>query len=741
MNTLEPISAFQALLADAKTDFQRRLIVIHGERDWGRSQLVLLQDSLPGSESFSRCVWISDSQPEKCEAFTCSKARQLLGQEVDCLVYDAFAGLNPDALGVSVGALRGGGVLILLCPDLDQWSSFLDPDYRRLLVHPFVAEQLTHNFLQHLSNTILRASQALLIGPYGARFTEGVSKSPDTKPECTRVSESVNIDSFHWLTDDQRQAVKGIVNVVKGHRRRPLVITSDRGRGKTTALGVACVELIKQGVRKVLVTAPRLDAVQPLFQHAAEGLGIKIETQPILSHHDATVHFIAPDKLLRNLPKADVLFVDEAASIPTSMLEALVKHYSRVVFATTVHGYEGAGRGFAVRFKALLSVVAPQWRELVMSQPVRWAPNDPLEAWLFDALLLNSTISDTDLFGDIDLSQTEIIQLNRAALLEDESRLKEIFGLLVLAHYQTTPSDLRNLLDGPNIRVWVMLIEGRVVATALVADEGGFGAGLLDAVWKGERRFRGHLIPQTLSAHGGIANSPMMSYQRIIRIAVHPTLQRKGLGMKLLDCIIDKAVSQGVDMVGSSFGLTEDVLCFWQRSGMVPVRLGVTRDTCSGAHSALMLMSLNEKSDELLDVTRVRFLEHLPYQLGNLFQLLEPELVAGLMLGADDYEGVELDEQDWLDVYSFAQGYRVFEVCSASLWKLLCCCIGHLDVQQALGHKYCDLLIYSVLQSRPLPWVAKRLGYSGKKELLSAMREAVDIICQQRLRLHSQLVH
>ncbi|MFP3345534.1 tRNA(Met) cytidine acetyltransferase, partial [Halomonas sp. SIMBA_159] len=80
--------------------------------------------------------------------------------------------------------------------------------------------------------------------------------------------------------------------------------------------------------------------------------------------------------------------VDEAAAIPAPMLQKMLSSYSRVVFASTIHGYEGTGRGFAIKFTSVLDAMTPQWRACSMTSPIRWAAGDPLERWLFETLLL-----------------------------------------------------------------------------------------------------------------------------------------------------------------------------------------------------------------------------------------------------------------------------------------------------------------------------------------------------------------
>ena len=80
-----------------------------------------------------------------------------------------------------------------------------------------------------------------------------------------------------------------------------------------------------------------------------------------------------------------------------------------------------------------------------------------------------------------------------------ENDLRDLFGLLVLAHYRTTPFDLRQLLDGPNLDLFVLRYRGRILATALVAREGGFDTQMAHAIWSGDRRPRGHLLAQSLA--------------------------------------------------------------------------------------------------------------------------------------------------------------------------------------------------------------------------------------------------
>ena len=136
----------------------------------------------------------------------------------------------------------------------------------------------------------------------------------------------------------------------RGRRRRPVVLTSDRGRGKSAALGITAGRLLAERPRRIVVTGPSKRAVGPVFRHAACVLGAE----------PSTLRYVPPGELLLSLDDADVVWVDEAATLPVPLLERLLRGHPRIAFATTVHGYEGTGRGFTVRFRGVLDAVAPR---------------------------------------------------------------------------------------------------------------------------------------------------------------------------------------------------------------------------------------------------------------------------------------------------------------------------------------------------------------------------------------------
>jgi tRNA(Met) cytidine acetyltransferase len=651
--------------------------------------------------------WCGDTAPAGVTALAEGGFQRLLGQEIGALVFDAWAGFDPDAFGALSGCIRAGGLLVLLVPALAEWSAYHDPQNVRIAVAPCHADQVSGRFLSRLAGVIRADSRLLLFeAGRGLRLPEPTAVPP---PDDGWLSDGP------CRTTDQRQAVEALIRVATGHRRRPAVLISDRGRGKSAAFGIAAAELVERGRNRILLTAPRPESAAAVLDHAER-------VQP---GSGACIRFVAPDELVREPPAADLLLVDEAAAIPMPVLERLLRHYPRIAFATTVHGYEGTGRGFTLRFSQVLDRLSNSWKRLELARPIRWAAGDPLEHLVFRMLALDAEPADSAAFGALaGATGYELTRLERDALARDERLLAELFGLLVQAHYRTRPLDLRHLLDGPNLSVYALCRDGHVAATALVASEGGFDQDTADAIRAGRLRPHGHLLPETLAAHQGLRRAPLLRCGRIMRIAVHPALRRRGLGSRLVQDITDRLASAGYDYVGASFGASPGLLRFWQGLDWQAVRLSIHRSAASGAHSAVYIRAVSPAGATLLAEARERFFAQFPHQLSDSLRELDPELVALLLRRGDDYAPAPSAADDE-DLRAFGFDQRLPEVTIGSLWRLALGQLMRDRVRLRLNDAELAILVMRVLQKHSWQDCARTLGFSGRRQALAALRQSV----------------
>jgi tRNA(Met) cytidine acetyltransferase len=365
-----------------------------------------------------------------------------------------------------------------------------------------------------------------------------------------------------------------------------------------------------------------------------------------------------------------------------------------------------------------------------LETPIRWAENDPLENLVFRCLMLDAESVEDKYVKGVNADNVTVEKLNREALVNDDQTLSQLFGLLVTAHYRTTPNDLRNLLDGPGVSVYVMRStsssnnekgKGHVVATALVSAEGEFSDELTDAIFTGKRRPRGHLIPQSLVTHLGIKQAAKLRCARVMRIAVHPVIQGRGLGSKLVNVIHREVEAQGFHMIGVSFGATAGLMKFWRTQGMCPVRVGFRRDHSSGEHSVMMLRPLARQGDEVYQLACSRLFADLPYCLADSLQDLDCAVAAECLRNGSTEE-FKSNNSDERTVTAFANGERSYEDCSAALWRYTVA--GLMNPESFLNITERDLLIARVLQKRSWKDVAMLCGLTGRTEVVNGLRTA-----------------
>jgi len=348
-------------------------------------------------------------------------------------------------------------------------------------------------------------------------------------------------------------------------------VQGDRGRGKSALIGRAVKEFRSNNSAKdrtISLCATRRSACDVLLKHA-----------------DQTIPFLSIQHALKT--QHDVLLVEEAGSIPIAILEKLLSLSQTIVFATTVQGYEGAGRGFAIRFAKRLNSIAPDRLVLKPVQPVRWSAGDPVEAFINDVFLLENDITALPATRTLAPSSAKVEQIDAINLLGDESLLKDIYGLLVQAHYQTTPADLRNILDKQSLLVFAQRCEGVLTGAALVALEGNISIPLHTPIVEKKRRLHDQIIPQLLAQSAGQGHGLGSRYARIVRIAVHPAIQQQGFGTHLFKQIT-QILATRIDCVGASFGANESTLSFWLKLGLTPIHYGYRTNPRSGLRSACL---------------------------------------------------------------------------------------------------------------------------------------------------------
>jgi tRNA(Met) cytidine acetyltransferase len=644
-----------------------------------------------------KTLWLSDDTIDAQTTLSMKKATTVLGQEYQAVVFNSHPNINKNiafdanAFGAVVGTIVAGGYLLLLTPELSQWT---DNSY---FIQRFIA--------------LLKRTPTIF-------YTKDQSPLPLITP--TALLPEIN----ETLISEQQTVFNAMLRVRQGHRRRPLLLTSDRGRGKSTLLGKLAAYLLQQGCSNIIVTAPSRKIAETLLNAAmvtVENLDNRYELLKGLQ-------FLAPDELHQQKPNADLILVDEAASLPLPMLGDFVKQHSRIIFATTEHGYEGNGRGFAIRFRSLLDKLCPQWKQAHLEQPFRWLINDPLEKFSFELLLLNAEIAD---LNDVCIHQLagvayQIERIEPRQLLANETLLGEIFGLFVNVHYQTKPSDLVRLLDDKQYQIFTLRYQTHLIATALMVREGGFSQPLAEEIYYGNRRPQGHLVPQLLATHAGIKEAPCYYADRIMRIAVHPKVQGCGIGSYLLKYLTRYSKQHNkVDYIATSFGATSELLSFWRKAGFQTVQIGIKRDASSGAHSIVMLQSFTQNGQYLQARAGDHFHTALPLLLADPLRYLEAPLVANLFKLFSQKKRLDLSRSEQDALVGFTEQQRGYENSIAIIYKLTLYCLSQSHQSLNLTPQELQILIAKVLQKHHWLSLAKLTNIKGKKQSMALLRQAV----------------
>ncbi|AEC52345.1 hypothetical protein PNA2_1430 [Pyrococcus sp. NA2] len=677
------IKLTETALAEAISKFHRRMIVLQGEtlekaklagilaggaarilseyipefldrklRDEDKIEVLYATDAL-GEETYGRKRFeefrkhFSVLAPNaELTSVTFKYSRDILGRTFDILILDLSYDYSPNDLGRIIETVRGGGLIFILTNPFEKWKDMWTGFHKSLVTPPYTIEDVKKRFNRRLIRKFTEHKGIYIINADKGKVERkpGKSRSQAKLPEREKVE--VPSDAKFprelyelCLTKGQVEVLKAFEDLIDNPGM--IVLTADRGRGKSVSVGIASVGLAVTSKRKrfrVVVTAPELENVQSLLRFAEKSLKVLGYKTKIVKENGLIKEVYARGIGIRYYPptkgyrqKADLYIVDEAAGIHVPILHRYLEK-DRIVFSSTIHGYEGAGRGFSVKFLKKAREKR-EYKEIHLSVPIRYAEGDPIEKWLFDVLLLDAEpVKLTE--EDYELIRKKEVYLEEPDLDDwfenDREDLRHFVGIYVLAHYRNRPSDVALLADAPHHEARVLRLKnGKIVTAIQIAKEGGIPKAVIDKMAKGYRP-PGNIIPDMMVKHHYAKEFAKLRGYRIVRIATHPDAMDLGLGSKALELLVKEAEEKGLDWVGSGFGASEELIRFWVRNGFAVVHLSPTRNPVSGEYTAIVIKPISEKAKEIVKKANDEFRLRLTEWLGDTHRDLEPEIARWL---------------------------------------------------------------------------------------------------------------
>ena len=535
-----------------------------------------------------------------------SDTHKVLGNTYGMLVLQDFEALTPNLLARTVETVEGGGIVVFLLSSLNSltqlYSLTMDVHARlRTESHQHVVPRFNERLVLSLSkcsscilmddelnvlptSTHVRAIKPVPTNPDGslAIETEGMAASAELKELQESLSDVQPAGALvsRCKTLDQGKAVVSFLDAASEKTLRSTVaLTAARGRGKSAALGLAIAGSIGMGYSNIFVTAPSPENLRTLFEFIFKGLddldykehldydlvestnpafGNAIVRVNVYRTHRQTVQYIQPQHYAK-LAQAELLVIDEAAAIPLPIVKQMLGPYL-IFLCSTVNGYEGTGRSLSLKLIQQLRSQGAKvdnkkdkdgnsggrtFREIILQEPIRYAPGDVIESWLNKLLCLDAA----DYIPPVPSrlphpDECELYFVERDTLFSghaaSEAFLQRVMSLYVSSHYRNTPNDLLLLADAPAHQLYVLLgpvDESKsslpdVLAVVQVALEGTVSKKSATASLAAGQLPQGDLIPWTVGQQFQDSEFPGLSGARIVRIAVHPEIPRAGYGSR-----------------------------------------------------------------------------------------------------------------------------------------------------------------------------------------------------------------
>lgn len=559
----------------------------------------------------------------------------ILGNTFNFLIIE-FDKITPNILIKTIETVSGGGIIILIINDFEKLkeSIFWSRIFKKLFEKNF-SIFLDSNF--NLKNEIFLPKIEI-------KNKENYEFSAKTK--CQEIF----LKKYILLLKN-----KEYNNEIN---KELIFLTADRGRGKSTSLGILVSYYIYYKINKIIhLTAPKLENLKTMFFHILETLKklnfkdseIKVSYKnkliykiEIIKNFYQKIVYINPFEDIEDYP--DLIIIDEAAAIPIPNLKKLIK-CRNIFLSSTIGGYEGTGKSLNLKFIKNLNNILIKRETLNLS--IRYSFNDLTESWINESFLLN--INPNPLNYLPALENCKLFFINKKYLFSNlpktELILKDLYSLFVSSHYKNSPDDLKLLSDNENHLIFCLLFklndsnEYKIISSIHVALE---NSNCLET--------DGNLIPNVINQHYKIKLGTGL---RIVRISVHPKFIRFGYGSKSLHEIkqlfpiiselnnelninnfsneesifisTNNKEIKKINWIGASMGANKEILNFWKKNNFEPIYLKSKPNKITGENSCIVLNNNNNNK-----ITKL-FKEKLINKLSFSFKELDTNLIYKLL--------------------------------------------------------------------------------------------------------------
>ncbi|AEE93424.1 ATPase of unknown function [Acidianus hospitalis W1] len=571
-----------------------------------------------------------------------SSSEKYLGESFDLTILDAVDDFRPNYISRLVDLTRGGGLVIIYSDDISDINKL----YKFSLTRNGIVKNLFENRFIKMA---INSRGIILVNDNDIKF-KPFSSSEVSKPHKKSYDKTIPKSLYDLcLTDDQVKLIREFDFVLeKG--KRILIVTAPRGRGKSAGVGLALSFYVKRTLSKptnVIITSPSYYSSQAIIQFLEEGLrALKIRYKKKISKEgkimkisagEVNIKWTSPD--LAKDENGDLIIVDEAAALGIENLEYIRNSWDKIVFISTIQGYEGSGKAFMKYINSL-----DNSQIVKLDYPIRYAKGDPVEKFIYNVMLLDAE-------PEVYRNNTQFMEITQEDLFSNEELLRQIYGILVSAHYRNSPDDLMFLGDMAFQRIFTIGYN----AVAEIVEEGELDETTEDHILNGEEN-EGNLIPHRIIKYMRIRNFGKLKGWRIMRIAVTPELQNQGLGTKLLSNVEKIALKNNIDWIGSSFVADYKVLNFWIKNGFKPVYLASRKNEGLGGYSVIVMKALTERAEKFLVELGKLLKDKILRTSHQVYFNVNPRILAKILTNIEFKKEIEIDDTYIGKIYAYLNG-------------------------------------------------------------------------------------